>query len=102
MYKADTIKNFYSEAVRKTKTFDKIGRVKKVVGLVLESEGPKAPIGEICNIRNRKGQVFAQSEIVGFKDNRILSMVLGDITDIEPGTEIVSTGRMLTIKILLN
>jgi len=99
VYKAETIKRLYSEAVRNTKTFEKIGRVKKVVGLVLESEGPKAPIGEVCNIRNRKGQILAQAEIVGFKDNRILAMVLGDITDIEPDTEIVTTGKLLTIKI---
>jgi flagellum-specific ATP synthase len=73
------------------------GKVKKVVGLVLESEGPKAPIGEICELRNKYDELIALAEIVGFRDDRILSMVLGETNDIEPSTEIIATGKSLSV-----
>lgn len=76
-----------------------VGRVSKVIGLVLESEGPKAKIGEICNLVNKNGEVISKSEIVGFRGNQILSMVLGDLHEIEPGTQIVATGEVLKVKV---
>ena len=85
-------------SIKKTNPLKKIGRIVKVIGLVIESEGPKAPIGEICEIIDKKGKVICKSEIVGFKDeNRILSMVLGDLQNIEPGMEIVATSHSLQI-----
>lgn len=75
------------------------GYVKKVVGLVLESEGPKAPIGDLCYLEDRFGNRVNRSEIVGFKDDRILSMVLGDLSDISPGMKIVSTDSSLSVKV---
>lgn len=67
---------------------------------MLESDGPKAPIGEVCLLRNKSGRVISRSEIVGFKsENRILSMVLGEITEISPGMEIVATGEQLSINV---
>jgi flagellum-specific ATP synthase len=85
-------------SIKQTNPLKKIGRIVKVIGLVIESEGPKAPIGEICEIIDKKGKVICKSEIVGFKDeNRILSMVLGDLQNIEPGMEIVATSHSLQI-----
>lgn len=75
------------------------GRVTKVIGLVIESEGPKAHIGEICNLIDKYGRYISKSEIVGFRNNQILSMVLGDLSEIEPGTEIIATGEDLKIKV---
>ncbi|MCX6152999.1 MAG: flagellar protein export ATPase FliI [Candidatus Kapabacteria bacterium] len=73
------------------------GRITQLIGLVIESDGPKAPIGEICSIRTKAGVEVSKSEIVGFRDNRILSMVLGEMTDIAPGMEIVALDKHLTI-----
>lgn len=75
------------------------GRVTKVIGLVIESEGPKAHIGEICNLIDKYGRYLSKSEIVGFRNNQILSMVLGDLSEIEPGTKIIATGEDLKIKV---
>lgn len=76
----------------------RVGKIIKVIGLVIESSGPKAPIGELCNIIDKDGQIICQSEIVGFlEQNRILSMVLGDLQNIEPGMEIIATSSCLRI-----
>jgi flagellum-specific ATP synthase len=87
------------EKLKTTNTLQLSGRITKVIGLVLESEGPKASIGEVCILKSRDGREISRSEVVGFKDNVILSMVLGELTDISPGTEIVATGESLSLNI---
>ncbi len=89
----------YFRAVENTRLLELSGNVRKVIGLVLESEGPKAPIGELCYIKNKNGNNLTQAEIVGFKDKRILSMVLGELRDIAPGAEIVAAGRSFSINV---
>ncbi|MDQ1266091.1 MAG: flagellum-specific synthase [Bacteroidota bacterium] len=91
--------NRFQNAIVNTSPYRMVGRITQVIGLVLESEGPKAPIGEVCILNNRSGKEISRSEIVGFKDNRILSMVLGDLTEISPGMEIVASGEALSINV---
>lgn len=98
MFKEDLIKRF-GPALRNTNTLRMSGRITKVIGLVLESEGPKAPIGEVCILKDRNGKIVSKSEIVGFRDNIILSMILGDLTEISPGMEIISTGEKLSVNV---
>jgi flagellum-specific ATP synthase len=87
-------------AIKDTDTIRRVGRISKVVGLVLESEGPKAPIGEVCVLRDNMNREVSRSEIVGFKDeSRILSMVLGELESISPGMEITATGESLSVKV---
>jgi len=99
MFEISKIKDKIIEEIPKIDTLVNTGRVTKVIGLVLESEGPKAKIGEICNLVHKNGKVISTSEIVGFRNNQILSMVLGDLIEIEPGTKIVATGETLKIKV---
>ncbi|MDD5659371.1 MAG: flagellar protein export ATPase FliI [Actinomycetota bacterium] len=89
----------YIEAVRNTNLIPLNGRVTQVIGLVIESTGPDAGIGEICEIlagRNSK-KVFA--EVVGFKNNRVLLMPIGDVGNIRSGCSVVATGKTLTVKV---
>jgi flagellum-specific ATP synthase len=99
MFEISKIKDKIIEEIPKIDTLVNTGRVTKVIGLVLESEGPKAKIGEICHLLHKNGKVISTSEIVGFRNNQILSMVLGDLIEIEPGTKIVATGETLKIKV---
>ncbi len=71
-----------------------LGRVSEVIGLVVESSGPDAEVGEICLIGSeRRARVMA--EVVGFRDGRTLLMPLGEITGIRPGDQVVGVGRPL-------
>jgi flagellum-specific ATP synthase len=72
------------------------GRVSQVIGLVIESIGPNCSLGEVCIVKARNGDDVCMSEVVGFRNNRVLSMVLGDANSVSPGSEIVSTGRSLS------
>lgn len=100
MLNPEKIKTIFAEKINASNPLILSGRITKVVGLVLESEGPKAPIGEVCILRNKLGKEISKSEIVGFRDkNKILSMVLGELTEIAPGMEIVASGTPLSIKV---
>lgn len=74
------------------------GRIKKVIGLLLESEGPKASIGDMCQLILPDGR-RKMSEVVGFRDNHTLLMSLDDLEGIMPGTEVRATGSPLRIKV---
>jgi flagellum-specific ATP synthase len=99
MIDSNILKKRFSKVIENTETMEMVGRITKVIGLVIESEGPKSSIGEICLLKDRNGKVMSKSEVVGFKDNRILSMVLGDLNEISPGMKIYATGEMLKIKV---
>jgi flagellum-specific ATP synthase len=77
----------------------KSGKITQVIGMVIESEGPKVPIGEVCILKDKKGNEITRTEIVGFKNNKILSMVLGNTENISPGMEIIATGKPLTVNL---
>ena len=68
------------------------GSVAQVVGLVVESMGPPSAIGDICHIQRRNGARSIPAEVVGFRDNKMLLMPLGDTRGIEPGCRIVPLG----------
>ncbi len=97
---AEILLNKLKPIVHNTNTIEKRGKISKVVGLVIESDGPKAGIGELLELRDREGNIRSYAEIVGFKDKtKILSMILGDLTEIAPGMELVSTGSSLSVKL---
>jgi FliI/YscN family ATPase len=75
-----------------------MGQVVRVVGLLIESAGPAASVGEICEVRTGRGPVLPV-EVVGFRDGRLLSVPLGETTGIRPGDRMVSTGGALTIPV---
>jgi len=71
------------------------GRVVRVVGLVVESIGPRASVGEVCELRS--DSLRLPLEVVGFRDGHVLSVPLGDIAGIRPGDRIVSRGAVLSM-----
>lgn len=76
------------------------GRVEQVVGLVIESSGPAASVGEACWITATGGTgepVLA--EVVGFRQHRVLLMPLGEMRGLGPGSEVVRTGQPFKVAV---
>ncbi len=74
------------------------GRVTRVVGLTVESVGPDARLGELCWIIGPDGQRIA-TEAVGFKEDNVLLMPLGDMSGISPGARVRGTGQNLQVPV---
>ncbi|MFX3631319.1 MAG: flagellum-specific ATP synthase FliI, partial [Candidatus Pristimantibacillus sp.] len=75
------------------------GKVTQVIGLTVESEGPDASIGDVCYIYSAKGAKPIKAEVVGFRDNKVILMPLGDLHSISPGCDVVGTGKPLTVQV---
>lgn len=87
----------YIEQVKLTRTLVPQGRIVDVTGLVIGATGPRVPVGEICRIYSRYNQSSILAEIVGFRDDRVLLMPLGDMAGISSGDIVESTGDSLKI-----
>ncbi len=72
------------------------GKVVEVIGLLIESTGPAASVGDVCLIQRPDGPV-GQAEVVGFRKNRTLLMPLGPIEGIHPGLTVVGTKKPLMV-----
>lgn len=80
--------------------YKRFGKVKKVVGLMIESRGPESSIGDLCYIytgSNKSTKIPA--EVVGFKDENVLLMPYLQVTDISPGSIVEATDNPLKIKV---
>jgi flagellum-specific ATP synthase len=78
--------------VRQTRVVEARGHVVELVGLVIESQGPLASVGEVCRIESARHDGTTLAEVVGFRDRNLLLMPLGDVHGIHPGSEVIATG----------
>ena len=67
------------------------GKVSKVVGLIAEGQGIKAPLGSVCNILPDGQKSAVPAEVVGFRDKSCLFMPYGELRGIAPGSLIQSS-----------
>ncbi len=86
----------YKEILAKSDFIEYNGKVSKIVGLTIESNGPEVNMGEVCEIHALKDRCVIKAEVVGFKDNKVILMPLGDMTGIGPGSTVVATGEYLS------
>ena len=83
------------------------GRVTDIVGLLIESEGPAAAIGDFCEVRTASGRGI-RTQVIGFRNRRLLSMPLeatdglqaGDTMLARPEEARVAVGRNLLGRVL--
>lgn len=85
-------------------TMRRIGRVRQTIGLVIESDGPPACVGELCEIYTdeltaARGSRPILAEVVGFRQNHLLMMPFGETEQIRVNSEVVATGRPMQIPV---
>jgi flagellum-specific ATP synthase len=91
----------YQTVIEEADLYKRYGKVQRVIGIMIESVGPAANIGEVCyihsNIKHNKKPVLA--EVVGFNNENIILMPYNEVSEIGPGCLVESTGKPLTVKI---
>jgi flagellum-specific ATP synthase len=85
------------EAVRVTDPARRVGRVRQAVGLIVESDGPPARLGELCLLYPAQGEKPILAEAVGFRGSRLLLMAIGDTRQVGLGSRVVATGRQMEV-----
>jgi flagellum-specific ATP synthase len=74
------------------------GRVSSVVGLVIESSGPNAKIGEVCWVEAAGGRDLC-CEVVGFRGDKTLLMPLGELDGVQVGSLVKGTRDCLKVPV---
>lgn len=85
------------QAVQEVDLTPVVGRVVGAAGLTIEASGPRAQVGELCWVKGDGIQVAA--EVVGFRDDRILLMPLGEVDGLRPDWEVYRTGGPLQVPV---
>lgn len=83
----------YTSVVRNVDLVARTGRVIACQGNTIESVGPSAFLGELCEIYAAPGFQPIQAEVIGFRQSSVLLMPYGDTRGIRPGCEVLASGR---------
>ena len=86
------------ERIEDLDTFKRYGRIKRVVGLMIESQGPSSSIGDVCLIHT-EAKHKVKAEVVGFRDEIVILMPYSAVSEIAPGSIVEATRRPLEIKV---
>ena len=81
--------------VRHLPPVQRVGAVTSMAGLIIESEGPNVGLGDLCMIRSPRTENSVRGEVVGFREQRILLMPLGETAGMHVGCEVVASDRPL-------
>ncbi|MCL2444075.1 MAG: FliI/YscN family ATPase [Treponema sp.] len=89
----------YIESTQRTDPIKCIGKVTKVQGLLIESRGPQAIIGEICRIIVPKGRGIIRAEVVGLRNETVQLMAYEETDGIEIGDRVIALGTRLEVPV---
>jgi flagellum-specific ATP synthase len=87
----------YVTAVRGAELIRRTGKVTQFFGMVVESIGPDAFLGEVCEIHPRSNAAPVIAEVVGLRDGKVLLMAYGELRGIGLGCEVLATGKPVDI-----
>ncbi|HET8548858.1 MAG TPA: flagellum-specific ATP synthase FliI, partial [Bryobacteraceae bacterium] len=74
------------------------GTVTQLIGLLIESAGPAAAIGDFCEVRTASGRLI-RTQVIGFRDGRVLSMPLEETDGIQLGDVITARSEAARVPV---
>ncbi len=89
----------YVDAVQETDPIKYTGYVKRVRGMLIESTGPQAVIGEVCQIFLTRTDSSVYAEVVGLDGTTVQLMSYSDIQGIEVGCKVIASGSVLSVPV---
>jgi ATP synthase in type III secretion protein N len=88
----------YYSLIKEAPLYRVSGRVTELTGLVIKASVPGVRVGELVIIKGHGGRASVKAEVVGFQGDEVMLMPLGELFGIGPSSEVVPTGRPLSIK----
>jgi type III secretion protein N (ATPase) len=87
----------YHALVQEARTVRVRGRVTELTGLVIKAAVPGVRVGEVVEVQGARRRAV-KAEVVGFRGDEVMLMPLGELSGLGPTSEVVPTGRPLTIR----
>lgn len=81
----------FERALARLQPMRREGEVVELVGLIVESRGPAAAVGDFCEIRTRSGNTI-RTQVIGFRAGRVISMPLEETSGLSLGDRILARG----------
>ena len=88
----------YRREVESIPTLRWTGEVTDVVGLLIESRGPHAAIGDFCEIAAGNGRAI-RAQVIGFRNGRVLSMPLEEIDGLRAGDPVEARSEEARVEV---
>lgn len=85
--------------VTETPRFDRYGRVTRVVGLVIEATGLDVGVGELCRVTSLTDDRSVLAEVVGFHEDHVILMPLGELDGLHAGSFVQPLGRSFGVDV---
>jgi FliI/YscN family ATPase len=79
----------YIRALEQMETCQQTGAVTEMIGLLVESDGPQAAVGDFCEVRTKSGRRI-RTQVIGFRSGRVLAMPLEETDGLELGNTVVA------------
>jgi flagellum-specific ATP synthase len=89
----------YVRRLRHVDPVKTVGSVRRAVGVVIESQGPPVSVGEVCEIVGSDRAESIPAEVIGFRDNFVLSMPLFKFQGVKLGDKVVCRRRQPTVPV---
>jgi len=91
--------NKYREAIKHIDCIEYRGQVGRLTGLTIEAIGPGVEVGRLCQIITQNNSTHVLAEVVGFNNDRILLMPLGNVGGIGPGSTVIAMNKTLSVAV---
>ncbi len=87
----------YCRIIRNADTYSYFGKIDKVIGMMIESNGPECKVGDLCKIYGHGNKKYVSAEVVGFRGNKVLLMPYEEPEGISSGNLVEATHSSLKI-----
>ena len=88
----------YCGLIRNADCYSYYGKIDKVIGMMIESNGPDCKVGDLCKIHGYGSKKFISAEVVGFRGNKVLLMPYEEPEGISSGNLVEATNSALKIE----
>jgi flagellum-specific ATP synthase len=93
--------NDYIQGLQELQTYRWAGRVRELVGLLVESEGPAAAVGDFCEILSSSNR-SVRAQVVGFRDGHVLLMPLEETGGLQAGDTVLARPEAAKVEVSPN
>jgi flagellum-specific ATP synthase len=89
----------YQRLIQDAKLVRRQGKVTQVIGQVIEAYNPGTAVGGLCTLYNPDTNQRVMAEVIGFREDKMLMMALGQMSDISPRCRVVPEDRPPTVAV---